>query len=141
MSLDAATGALTYDDGERLDPGTTHSAFVASALGALAQAFDRRETWKRYNVPARTIDGISFSTTITFEGERIFSIELGRARPGRGYEAWSLDTETEVEAADNRWLDAALGEGRRTFPWGSAGAFFEPRSAAAMLNIRYRYDG
>jgi hypothetical protein len=54
MSLDATTGALTYDEGERLDPGTTHSVFLASPLGKIAQAFDLRDTWKRYSIAART---------------------------------------------------------------------------------------
>jgi hypothetical protein len=88
----------------------------------------------------QAVDGELYSATLTFEGERLFSISLHRSRAGTGYEHWSRDEEDAVTATDTRWLDAALGK-VRVFPWGSASAGFDERSASAYLIIRYGVSG
>jgi hypothetical protein len=138
MSLDATTGVLTYDDGARIDPAAPLSAFRASPLGAEASSRER-DAWTWLELPSRLTGGVAFSATLTFEGERLFSISLHLPRAGTaGYASWSFDEEQAIVAEGARWLAAAVGDGRHDFPWGSAGSGFDERSASAYLVIRYR---
>jgi len=138
MSLDAVTGVLTYDDGARIDPAVPLTAFRASPLGAEASSRQRDE-WTWLELPSHLTGGVAFSATLTFEGERLFSIRLHRPRAGRvGYASWSFDEEQAIVAEGTRWLSAALGEHRHSFSWGSAGSNFDERSASAYLLIRYQ---
>ena len=138
MSLDAATGALTYDDGARIDPAEPLTAFRASPLGRTASAHERGE-WAWLELASRVTGGVAFSATLTFERGRLFSISLHRPRAGTGgYASWSFDEERAIVAEGARWLATAVGEGRHEFSWGSAGSGFDERSGSAYLLIRYR---
>lgn len=137
MSLDAATGVLTYDDGAQVDPSKPLAEFLTTPLGGSATR-RHRDTWTWLELPARAIDGVAFVATLTFEGERLFSILLNRARPRRDWDQWSLAEEQAIVAEDTRWLAAAVGEGRHQFTWGAAGAGFDERGATAYLLLRYQ---
>ncbi len=137
MSLDVATGVLTYDDGAQVDPSRPLAEFLTTPLGSSATK-RHRDTWTWLELPKRLTGGVAFVATLTFERERLFSILLNRAREPRGWEQWSLAEEQAIVAEDTRWLAAAVGEGRHEFSWGSAGAGFDERGATAYLLIRYR---
>ena len=137
MSLDAATGAFTYDDGARVDPAMPLTEFLKTPFAGVATK-RQRDTWTWLELPARVAGGVAFTAILTFEGERLFSILLNRAREPRGWEHWSLAEEQAIVAEDTRWLAAAVGEGRHEFTWGTAGAGFDERGATAYLLIRYQ---
>lgn len=136
MSLDSATGVLTWDDGERIDPR------VPLAEAGFSAPLRVHASWKSFALPRRLLDGVEFGATLTFEGERLASIDLHLPRAGNdGYDSWSLAEEKDLAAQSARWLAHALPGSRRKFPWGTASAGFDERSASAYLIIRYEVIG
>jgi hypothetical protein len=136
MSIEPSTGALCFDGGVRLEPSTTRSAFLLSALAEKAASKQEwAPAWFSCSLVA-PMGNESWRLFLTFEAERLHDIRLALTTEAT-WESWSESAELAMQAKYSGWLDETLGSTRRDFPWGSVGAVFDRRAGSSWISVRY----
>jgi hypothetical protein len=138
--IDKHTGALVFDSGERIEPSVALDDWLASPLGAACvQQGKPGQVWRGCQLMHCVSQGYSFGVQLTFEGQRLFSAELGHEN-GPGPKSWddfSMDKLRAVKAENDAFVTSWLGPPPWNFPWGSVASAIDERGGSAVLMIRY----
>jgi hypothetical protein len=140
--IDPGTGTLSFQQPAlRIGRGTTRAEVLATPWGAAAArgAAGGRGANVSWKLEGRFTSGaVSFGVLLRFERKRLAAVDLWDADPsfGASWDDFSHERELLRKASHDRWLDACLGD-RRSFPWGSARADYDPRGGGNGITVEY----
>jgi hypothetical protein len=151
VTLDAATGDIALDTGERLGRGLARTQFLASRLGAAARLADPSNPRQSFPVDLCLPGGTAFRLKLIFNGEKLFEVVLSMKGaddpPVADYRRhWDddaalarrlRDNELERKARHDTWLDGQLGSPPRSYPWGKIGSGYDAVFVRSDVIVEY----
>ena len=137
--IDPATGEIDLGAGLRVGAGFDEQAFLASPLGAKAEAQPAAKPWANYRVRYHARGGRLFSVVLRFDAGKLAMVQLVEIEDeGGGWDSWSEQKEIEKKARHDEWLDALLGPPPYRYSWGEITSEFDPRGGFSSIVVRYR---
>jgi len=132
--IDARTGELRLGP-IVIAPRADEAAFLATPFGrTLPPAAGPFTSYSvRVDDPAEG----SFFATLYFRDGVIAMVGFYKDDGSRSWADWSEDKERALQAEYAALLARELGPAPHTFPWGSAEALYDPRSASSSIVVTY----
>jgi len=134
--------------GVLVGPGTTRSSLLADAPEGSLACVDRKP-WALLSGDA-SVDGVAFSGTATFEGERLDRVSVVVADTAVAGTSWSDYDPAVVRAWHDAFLAERLGKGvpwnggaypyggvEYTLWWGTVGSYVHPQDSGAVIVLAY----
>jgi|ERR1019366_7242861 hypothetical protein len=151
LTIDAATGDITLDTGERLGRGLARTQFLVSRLGGAARIADPTNPHQSFPVDLCLPGGTAFRLRLIFDGERLFEIVLSMKGvddpPVVDYRRhWAddaalarllRDSELARKARHDAWLDGQLGPRPRSYAWGKIGSGYDAVFVRSDVIVEY----
>jgi hypothetical protein len=136
--IDRATGALQLDSGTTITVALTRSAFLQKTFGATRELGVKNEPWCSWRVRRVRAGGRTFIVVLYFNAERLHSLELveNDELGLTEWKNWSEAEELRKKRSYEKLLSHEVGY-RRSFTWGSARAFYDPRRGNSFIRITY----
>ena len=139
--IDPETGDLAFEQpAASFGPRTMRNAVLLSPWAAAGEPGDRAAPTR---LEGRYLSGgVAFGVVLRFEGRRLAAAELWNDDPkfGTSWDDFSREQELLRKATHDEWLTACLGD-RRTFPWGTARAYFDERGGSNTIVVEYAPPG
>jgi hypothetical protein len=153
VAIDSTVGEVVFDAGERIGPGLTLTAFLASPLARGSSRSSRPGTpWSAFPVDVRLQEGGALTLTVYFEGEALrhltISITGEHEPPATDYrQHWGddaalaqrvRDDELARKARHDAWLDKQLGLPPWSFSWGAVSSSYDATFCQSLVSVVYR---
>jgi hypothetical protein len=154
VTMDASTGDLSLDTGERIGPRLTRTGFLASPLagGATLRAHPGAGQWSAFAVHVGQPGGQAFSLALYFDGETLRQIVLSiigsHEPPAADYRRELTDdaalarlvrtNERARKARHDAWLQAQLGAPPWSYKWGTIASSYNASACQGTISVAYR---
>ncbi len=82
----------------------------------------------------------TFYPSVCFDGDRLFMVDFWFKCKGEkivtDWNDWSEEYERNQQKKFKKWLTQQIGA-KRQFPWGSIGAYYDPKSSTSGIAVKY----
>ena len=150
MTIDPRTGALTLDDGTRLDPDYARDEFLSSDHAKRGREGVQNEPWSSWVVPEVKAGGKSWKAMLCFSDGQLGMLDLVLQAPefGCGWQDHSAEKERARKKAHDAWLESELGPPASVealvSTWTLEGcevlSLHDKRTAASAINVRFGWE-
>jgi hypothetical protein len=135
---DPATGILSFSpSGTALHPHMLEDSFLKTAEGSTSTILSGAPPDASYKLrDAYGVNRLSVGVVAEFSGRILVIVRLFIATGAQDWGSWSETEELQNRDELERLLASKFGK-RRTFPWGTVLAAYDPRSGSSALSVRY----
>lgn len=138
--LDVKTGHLIIDNKHKITPQSTFSTIEQWQLGTSQKTRRMGNGWNWVDVKNLHMADQYFNISFLFHGQRLsgftFVFQDKPYEMNPGWASWSREAEQANLSRFNTWLDAHFGKSRK-LSWGKVKAFYDSKSAASFIKLRY----
>ena len=138
--LDVKTGHLLIDNEHIITPQSSFSTIQKWQLGTSQKTRRMGNGWNWIDVKNLMIDDFYLNISFLFLSQRIcgftFVFQVQPYETNPSWDSWSKEAEKMKLVRFNNWLDERFGE-IRELEWGKIKAFYDSRSGASVIKLRY----
>lgn len=136
-SIDATNGTLTFG-ALLISSGATCTQLRTAYPDNKIQDMGNGYFWIYFSDIA--VGDKIFYPSVCFNGERLFMVDFWFKCKGEkivtDWNDWSEEYERNQQKKFKKWLTQQIGA-KRQFPWGSIGAYYDPKSSTSGIAVKY----